>query len=99
MEHELKQSEPHDVQKTLTELLLSVQVLKCEVTALLALAEEIARSAKVENLDGLSVLAYFVRQRAAELEAALRDFEVVEPGFAARLRKVVNQSKDEYPTL
>ena len=69
-------------------------ILKAEVAALLGMIQELAEMLKVETLDGLPLMEWFVRQRKIQLQEEVRMVADHSPALAAMIQKAADQTMD-----
>lgn len=81
---------PQELQSKLADLTATQTLLRADVAALLGILEALG---KTTTLDGLSVAAYFSRQRGVELEKFLIEIEDAQPELAAHLQKYLDDAR------
>ena len=85
--------EPESLQPTVDQLMASVAVQGASIEALLFLCRSVAQRSNVSEIDGLPLDDWFQRQKLLQLEEVLLRIEDRNPGYAALLQSIVDESR------
>jgi hypothetical protein len=86
-------NEPEDLQPVVDRLMASVAVHGASIEALLFLCRSIAQRSGISEIDGLPIDDWFQRQKHLQLEDILLRAEDRDPGYAALLQSLVDESR------
>jgi|SRR5262249_12815212 len=73
----------------------TVAMVHSDIKALVSLCAEIGKQAGIEELNGLPIIEWFVKERTAELSKTLVEIENASPALAAALQQLIDGTEEQ----
>ena len=86
-------NESEDLKQAVDTLMASEVVTQASIESLLFLCRTLATHCGISQIDGLSIEDWFQRQKHLQLEDILLKHENRDPGYAALLQSIVDESR------
>jgi hypothetical protein len=85
--------DPENLKPVVDRLMATIAIQGASIEALLLLCRRIAQRSGTSEIDGLPIDDWFQRQKLLQLEDVLIHTESREPGYAALLQSIVDESR------
>ena len=73
----------------------TVAMVHSDIKALVSLCAELGRQAGIEELNGLPIIEWFMKERTAELSNTLIEIENTSPALAAALQQLIDGTEEQ----